>query len=198
MIGYVDDCAEAGSLAPVGGYLDDAGDVLARFDYDVPWLGSIEEFQPQEGDGFILAVGTPAGKRVILERLRGRGGSFPNMIHPSARLPRTTRLGGEGVIICIGAVIGPDTSIERFVTINASSGTGHDVTIGEFATIGANVTITGNARVEADAVVGTGVVLLPKVKVGVGANIGAGAIVYRSVKAGTTVYAPPAKLLKLK
>lgn len=198
MIGYVEDCTAAGSLPPLAGYLDDAGDVLEKFDYDVRWLGRLDDYQAQSDDNLILALGTPAGKRAVLARLQGRGARFANMIHPSARIPRTSRIGDEGVTICIGAVIGPDTSIARFATINASSGTGHDVSIGEFATIGANVTITGNASIEEDAVVGTAVVILPKVKIGRGANVGAGSIVYRSVRAGTTVYAPPAKLLKLR
>jgi len=40
-------------------------------------------------------------------------------------------------------------------------------------------------------------VFVPKIKIGDGATIGAGSIVYRSVPAGATMYAAPAKRLKL-
>jgi sugar O-acyltransferase (sialic acid O-acetyltransferase NeuD family) len=192
---WASDCYAAGRLPPVSGYVDDAGDVLASFDYDMPWLGSIQEFVPATGDCFVLAIGSPAGKRRIFETLQPRGGSFPRLIHPSATVVRTAKL-GEGVIFCPGTLAGADTVIERFVTFNGSSGIGHDSVVGEFSTLSSNVDVTGNVVLGRDVSVGSNAVFLPKVKVGDGATVGAGSIVYRSIRPGATVYAPPAKLLK--
>lgn len=195
---WVSECHAAGQLLPVGGYLDDAGDTLAGFNYpDMPWLGTVEGYVPTEGDRFVLAVGSPHIKRVLHGVLAKRGAVFPQLIHPTARVLRTAQL-GEGTIFCPGSAAGPDSVIERFVTFNAVCGAGHDAQVGEFSTISSAVDITGGVQIGKDVMVGSGVTFLPRVKVGDGATIGAGCVVYRSVPAGATAYTQPAKILRLK
>jgi sugar O-acyltransferase (sialic acid O-acetyltransferase NeuD family) len=191
------DCTEAGTLPPVQGYIDDAGDVLAQFGYDLPWLGCIEDFSPKSGDGLLLAVGSPQGKRAIHARLSVRGASFPKMIHPKTRVVRTASV-AEGVIFCPGSAAGPDTVLERFVTINTDSGLGHDARVGEFSTLSSRVDLTGSVEVGRDVMIGSGAMFMPKVRIGNGATIGVGSVVYRSVPAGGTVFAAPAKSLKIR
>ena len=194
---WVSECHAAGRLPPVSGYLDDAGDTLAGFDYpDMPWLGTFEGYVPRKGDHFFLAVGNPRVKRVMHGMLATRGGVFPQLIHPTARVLRTAQL-GEGAIFCPGSAAGPDTVIERFVTFNAVCGAGHDAQVGEFSTISSAVDITGGVRIGKDVMVGSGVTFLPGVRVGDGAMIGAGCVVYRSVPAGATAYTQPAKILRI-
>ena len=98
----------------------------------------------------------------------------------------------------LATVAGPDTRIDRFVTFNAGSGVGHDGSVGEFSQLSANVDITGGVEIGPDVMIGTKVIFLPRIKVGAGATIGAGSVVYRSVPAGATMYAPPAKMLRMK
>jgi sugar O-acyltransferase (sialic acid O-acetyltransferase NeuD family) len=190
-------CHAAGRLPPVAGYVDDSGDVLSRFDYPLPWLGSIEDFAPGPKDGLILALGSPAAKRAVHGKLSVRGGTFPNLIYPTARILPTARL-AEGIIFCPGSASGPDTIVERFVTINTESGLGHDSRVGEFSTLGSRIDITGGVQVGADVSIGSSAVFVPRIKIGDGATVGAGSVVYRSVPAGATVYAAPAKTLRMK
>lgn len=191
------DCHQAGSLPPVGGYLDDTGDALTQFGYDVPWLGRIEDYLPRAHDEFVLALGTPVAKRSVFEKLSMRGGFFPKLIHPTANIAPTAHL-EQGVIFGFLAAAGPETSIGRFATFNNGSGIGHDGIVGEFSTLSANVDVTGRAVLGSDVTVGTKAVILPGVRIGDGATVGAGSIVYRSVPAGATVYASPAKMLKVR
>lgn len=190
------ECHRAGTLPAVGGYLDDSGDVLGAFQTGVPWLGGVDNFSPSHGDAFILALGTPRTKRIVHEKLRVRGGSFPRLIHPSANIAPTAQI-DEGTIFGLLTAAGPNTRTGRFVAFNNGSGIGHDCTVGDYTTLSANIDVTGSAIIGSDVMIGTKAVILPKVVVGDGATIGAGSIVYRSVPAGATVYAPPAKLLKL-
>lgn len=193
---WASECAAAGRLPPVRGYLDDAGDTLARFDYpDMPWLGGIDNYVPQEEDLFFIAVGAPATKRRIHGVLSGRGARFGQLIHPTSRVLRTASL-GEGVIFCPGAAAGPDTVIGRFVTFNAVCGAGHDAKVGEFSTVSSNVDITGHVEIGSDVMIGSGATFVPGTKVGDRAVIGAGSVVYRSVPAGATVFAPAAKTMR--
>lgn len=190
------DCAAAGTLPPVQGYIDDSGDVLGSLGYDLPWLGSVEDFVPRPGDGLVLALGSPASKRAVHGKLSVRGGSFPILVHPQTRVVATARL-SEGAILCPGSASGPDTVIERFVTINTDSGLGHDAQVGEFSTLSSRVDLTGGVRIGRNVMIGSGAVFVPKVKIGDGATIGAGSVVYRSVPPGATLYAAPAKRLKM-
>jgi sugar O-acyltransferase (sialic acid O-acetyltransferase NeuD family) len=192
---WVTETHDAGRIAPLGGYLDDTGDTLARLDYDLPWLGTIADYVPEARDRFLLAVGTPKGKREVHGKLAAKGAVFTQLIHPSARVLRTAQL-GEGVIFCPHSAAGPDTVIERFVTFNALCGAGHDARVGEFTMVSSLVDITGHATVGRDVMIGSGATILPRAKVGDGATVGARAVVYRSVAPGATVFVPPPQSLK--
>lgn len=190
------DCVEAGTLPPIGGYLDDTGDRLAGTGRSIEWLGTITDYALKPGDRFVIAIGTPSGKRIVHGKLHDKGAVFARLIHPTARVARTATL-GEGVIMNLATVAGPDTFLDRFVTFNAGSGVGHDGRVGEFSQLSANVDITGGVIIGPDVQIGPKVIFLPKVKVGAGATIGAGCVIYRSVPPGATMFAPPAKMLRM-
>lgn len=193
---FANDCHRAGLTPPVGGYLDDGGeDVMAKLGYDLPWLGSIADYVPVAGDLLALGIGSPEGKRKVIALLKGRGGAFARILHPTAITSGRVEL-GEGVVLCPFAGAGTDTRIGDFVTINSYTGLGHDATIGDFTTLSSHVDIMGYATIGDDVFVGSSASILPKVKIGAGARVSAGATVYRSVPAGATVYSPPAKLLR--
>lgn len=196
LIFWIMETAAAGRIAPLGGYLDDAGDTLAPFDYpEAPWLGGIIDYAPQPSDAFVLATGMPRTKRRVQRTLADKGAQFATLIHPTSRVVRTARI-EEGAIFCPGAAAGADSRIGRFVTFNAVCGAGHDAMVGAFTTVSSAVDITGGVQVGEDVMIGSGATLLPGVRVGDGATIGAGSVVYRSVPAGATVFAPPAKHLR--
>lgn len=193
---FANDCHHAGLIPAVGGYLDDGGsEVLAKLGYDLPWLGSITEFVPGPGDLLALGIGSPEGKRKVVEQLKTRGGAFTRILHPTAITSGRVEM-GEGVILCPFAGAGTDTRIGSFVTINSYTGLGHDASVGEFATLSSHVDVMGFASIGDDVFVGSSASILPKVRIGAGARVSAGATVYRSVPAGATIYSPPAKLLK--
>lgn len=195
LIVAVTSCHEAGTVPPVGGYLDDRGEVLGDHDSRVPWLGSTLEYQPRPGDAFVLAIGSPAGKRAAHGRLHDRGGQFPRLIHPSVNIAPSAKI-AEGVIILFNGGAGPNCRIERMVTINTGSGLGHDAVVGEFSTLSSKVDITGGVQVGADCTIGSNAALIPRIRIGDGATIGVGCVIYRSVPAGATMFAPSARMLK--
>lgn len=196
LMSFAHDCHEAGQLPRVGGYLDDRGSsVLAELGYTTAWLGTVDDYVPRPGDLFALGIGSPEGKREVVERLKRRGAEFARVIHPTALVTSRTCI-GEGSILGPFTGSGTDTEIGRFVTVNSYSGFGHDSSVGDFSTISAHVDIMGYASLGERVFVGSNASILPKVKVGAGARIGAGAMVYRTVPADGTAYAPPAKLLR--
>jgi sugar O-acyltransferase (sialic acid O-acetyltransferase NeuD family) len=194
LINWVEDLADLGKSISVNGFLDDDPNALQGFPYSVPHLGNISAFIPQRGDQLLMAIGDPKAKKTLFAELKNKGATFATLIHPSAVIARSAKL-GEGVVLCPQAFVSADAVVGDLCAINGNASVGHDVRLGSFSTVSSHVDLTGWVRVEECAFFGSGARVLPKVKIGTGARIGAGAVVMRSVPANTVVYAPPAKRL---
>jgi sugar O-acyltransferase (sialic acid O-acetyltransferase NeuD family) len=184
------------SQAFLGGFIDDtiaAGDKLSE-EYPYPVLGRIADYVPQAEDVLIVAIGNPSDKISVAESLRQRGAQFYNLIHPTAVIARTAKI-GQGLIMCPYSMLSASSVIEDFVTLNSYTSIGHDAVVGEGTTMSSHVDITGYVKVGRKVFVGSNASILPKVVVGDGATIGAGSVVVRRVAEGSTVYAMPARKL---
>lgn len=179
---------------PFAGFLDSSAAALEGYDYALDYLGTIDDFAPQEGDRLVVAIGDPQAKRRIVLGLKEKGAQFAQLVHPSAVVARTAKL-GEGVVVCPQAVVSADARVGDFVAVNALSGVGHDVELGPYSTLSSQVDLTGWVKVGEACFFGTGARVLPKVRIGAEARIGAGATVFRSVPDGATMYTAPAKKL---
>ncbi len=194
LINWVEDLADLGKSISVSGFLDDNPNALHGFPYSVPSLGTISSFTPQPGDQLLMAIGDPKAKKSLFVELKNKGATFATLIHPSAVIARSARL-GEGVVLCPQAIVSADAVVGDLCAINCNASLGHDVQLGNFSTLSTHVDLTGWVQVEECVFFGSGASVLPKVKIGTGARIGAGAVVIRSVPADAVVYAPPAKRL---
>ena len=193
LLSWAADCRAAGSLPAVAGFVDDE---VEGVDGGPPRLGAFEDYAPRPGDRFLVGAGSPGLKRRMVDSLRARGAAFASLVHPTAVVGRACRH-GTGVVLCPYSMNTADTQMGDFVYLLSFSGLGHDSAAGDFSTISSHVDIMGHARLGADVLVGSGARILAGVKVGDGATVGAGAVVMRNVKPGSTVYAPPAKLLAM-
>ncbi|MFS0774386.1 acetyltransferase [Sphingomonas sp. 1P08PE] len=191
---WAGDCLSAGTLPALAGYIDDV--VPDMPGYELTRLATLQDYVPVPGDLFLVALGDPAKKRLVVELLKTRGARFATLRHPTATVVRTASI-AEGVIMCPYTMAMPDSRIERFATLINYSGVGHDSVLGEFSTLSSQVDVTGNVRIGKDVMIGSGARLLPRITVGDGATVGAGAIIVRSVKPGMTMFAAPAKLLSM-
>ncbi|MGW8422522.1 MULTISPECIES: acetyltransferase [Comamonas] len=183
-----------GDLLRIDFYIDDTGPSLEKFDYKINYLGPVSDFIPNSEDYFIMAVADPNIKHNLFDKLVNFHERFLKIIHPTAIVAKTSRI-GCGSVIFPYAVISADSEIGNFVNINSMSSVGHDAFVGNFSTLSAHVDITGGVRVGADVFFGTSACVIPRLKIGDGAKIGAGATVMRSIKDGQTVYTMPAKRL---
>jgi sugar O-acyltransferase (sialic acid O-acetyltransferase NeuD family) len=194
LINWVDDLVDEGRSIPVSGFLDDNPSALSGFPYSIPCISSIESYIPEDGDQLLMAVGDPKAKKKLYADLKEKGAHFAQLIHPSAVIARTAKL-GEGVVVCPQAFVSADAIVGEVCAINGNASVGHDVKLGGFSTLSAHVDLTGWVQVDECVFFGSGARVLPKVKIGAGARIGAGALVMRSVSADAVVYAPPSKRL---
>lgn len=193
LINWAYDIAEQGGSA-FDGYLDASPTALDKNVYALPWLGSFDDYQPQEGDELVLAIADPVAKRTVVEKMRAKGARFARLVHPSAVVARTAVL-GEGVVLCPHSLVSADARLGDFVAVNTMSSVGHDVVVGAYSTLSGHVDLTGFVQVGEGCFFGTGARVLPKVQIGQRAKIGAGATIMRKVAEGAVMYIPPAKKL---
>lgn len=180
----------------LGGFLDDdiegAQRRLRQSGVQLPILGRTSTYAPDANDVFACAIASPDAKLRICESLKERGAKFVNIVHPTAIVAPSARM-GVGVVICHHTVISVDVVVGSFVALNVSSSVGHDAVIGDGCTLSAHVDITGHVVVGRGVFLGSHASVLPGVKVEDFSVVGAGSVAIRRVKTGTTVMGVPAK-----
>ncbi len=177
------------------GFLDDNPDIYDPNLHPKPVISTIADYEPEEGEYFLCAVGKPQVKEHMAEVLLAKGLSPATLIHPSVVVGRNVEI-GEGAILCPNVVLTCDITLGRFVTLNVSTAVGHDSEIGDWSQTSAFCDLTGGSKVGRKVFFGSRASLLPKLTVGDEAVIGAGSVVVRDVKPGQTVFGVPAVPLR--
>lgn len=175
-------------------WVDDNADALKGFSYAWPYVGTLNAFSPGPTDLCVVAAGEPATKKMLVESLLLKGARFATLVHPTAIVAPTARI-GEGSVLCPMSFVSADADVGRFVTVNGLSSIGHDVVVGDYCTLSAHVDLTGRVQVGEGAFFGSGARVVPGVRLGRGVRIGAGATIMRNVADGTTMFSLPAKKL---
>lgn len=185
-----------GSDFYIKGVLDDNPDCFAgcAVGYDV--LGSVDAYEVQEADRFLVAMGDPGQKRKFVQKIREKNGEFHSLIHLSAQIAPSATL-GEGLFISQNAIIGPNSNIGNFVNVNVFCSCGHDCSIGAFSTLSPFVAVSGSAVIGEATFVGSNVTIAPKVTVGTNCKISAGSFVLRNVKDNSLASGNPARYKKM-
>ena len=174
-------------------FLDRDGSSMSGFSgLPLQHIGDPAEYQPVEGDLFILAIGDPHAKDVIASRLLALGAHFASIIHPTAVVAMGANL-GEGVVVGPHSYIATNARLGNFSSVNSLSGIGHDAIIGQSSTMSSQVDIMGRVSLGERCFVGSGARILPGISVSEQCKIGAGSIVVKNLKASSSVFAAPAR-----
>lgn len=143
---------------------------------------------------FILAIGNNRVRKSIFEKMGIPKESFVTLIHESAVISPSAKI-GHGTVILAKAVINANTEIGDHAIINTGSIIEHDNQLGSFVHVSPHATLTGDVKLEEGVHVGAGATLIPNVKIGDWSTIGAGATVVRNIPAHCTAVGVPAKVL---
>lgn len=172
------------------GILDDSPENFkintARYGFELPYLGTTSSYAFPGGEEFILGFAGIASRKIVLQRLEGKNLPFASLIHPSAQVAASARL-GSGNIIYPNCVIGPAAVIGNNNLITSFSFISHDCTVGDnnfFATAG----LSGNVSVGNNNMFGIRSVVIPSVSIGSDNTIQAGMTIDKNVGNKETVF----------
>jgi acetyltransferase EpsM len=188
------DAALAGGSFDVRGFVDDDAGRRGTRIHGVPVAGSLAELVRSRKDGWLLvvAVGEPAARREIVERLSGEDARYGCVVHPSAVIGLGAEV-GAGSVVLAGAVVHTDARVGRHVIVNTAASIDHDVRVGDFTHIAPGAHVGGDVTIGQEALIGIGASVIPGVFIGDRAIVGAGAVVIDDVPDRAVVVGVPAR-----
>lgn len=155
---------------------------------------NVLKFDPSlEKADVIVAIGDNKIRRILQKRVKNTGFVVVNLIHPSAVVSSSAKI-GEGAVVMPHAVINARAKIGEGAIINTGAIIEHDCEIGDFAHVSPNAALAGGVIVGQNTHVGIGSCVIQCVKIGANCVIGAGSVVVRDIADGSVAYGNPAKV----
>ncbi|MCO4323960.1 acetyltransferase [Mammaliicoccus sciuri] len=190
----IKDIIDSSTEYELKGYLDD--NISERYVeegilYDN--LGNIENYK--EDFYFNIAIGGNDIRASLFERIALPLSKFPVLIHPSAIISPSAKI-GYGTVIMPKSVINSNSLIGSHVIINTSSIIEHDNVIDDYVHISPNATLTGGVKVGKKSQVGASATIIPMVSIGKNTIVGAGSTVVKNIGDNQIVVGTPAKPIR--
>ena len=140
-----------------------------------------------------VAIGGQRGdaRLEIIKMYETLGIWAPPLIHPSAVVDETSRI-GNGSQILAHATVAADSTIGAGCIVNHGAIVDHECEIGDGTHIAPSGTLCGLVQLGRNVFIGAGATVLPRLKVADGAVIGAGSLVTKSVQRDTIIAGNPA------
>lgn len=169
--------------------LDDRSEAQGTEIMGVPVTGIMSEYQ--FGAAFIGIGSNHVRKRLDL--------AYPNaewvsIVHPAAYVDPTVRI-APGVLVCAGAVIQPETILERHVIVNTSASIDHECLLESYSQVGPGAHLGGRISLGEGAMVGIGSSIHQGYSMGPWSTLGGNAFLKDDLPHGVIAVGIPAKPL---
>lgn len=176
----------------VVGFVDDAPQqpelVAAR---GVPLLDGLDD--PRAADAaFVAGVGSPEGRRALVDRAEALGLHPASLRHPTA-VSGALNHEGEGLLVFAFASYTTNVTFGRQVHVNRTATIGHDCVLGDFVNVHPGAVLSGDVHLGDGVTIGTGACVIQGVHIGAGTFVGAGAAVVNDLPAGVVAVGVPAR-----
>lgn len=165
--------------------------------FDLSYLGTddvIHTYNPDEVE-LVLGLGTigiSTLRKSIFEHFTTKGYTFANVIHPTAIVAASVKL-GQGVQIMAGAILQTNAVIADNTIINTGVIVDHDSVICCHVHVAPGSTLSGGVVIGNGCHIGTGTSVIQGIIIGDETLIGAGSVVVKSIGNRKTAYGVPAK-----
>ncbi|NEW84008.1 MAG: acetyltransferase [Mariniphaga sp.] len=162
------------------GFLDDNPASYANYQLSAPLLGGVKDHQIRTDCAYLMGIANLTWRKLFVEQFMQQGALFISIIHPTAYISPSARL-GNGIVIGPMANIGPNATLGDFTLINSRCSLGHDVHIGSFNFISPNVCFSGFTTIGDENLFGINSATIPGIKVGNRNKIMAGMVLDKNV-----------------
>ncbi|OGE34542.1 hypothetical protein A3C32_04330 [Candidatus Daviesbacteria bacterium RIFCSPHIGHO2_02_FULL_41_14] len=180
------------------GILDDDRKLKGSKIMDVKVLGTIKDAYRYTDCYFVNGVYSVINFFTNEDILKRSGISlrkFVTIIHPTASISRTVKL-GKGVVVLPGVVLRTNVHIGNHVTLHPGVVVGHDTKIGDFTFLASKVAVGGYVRISKSCFIGSNSTLRERIKLGRYSIVGMGSVVLKDVPDESVFVGNPAKFLK--
>jgi len=178
----------------IKGFLDDNPRILDIYNMDVGVVGNLDNYKIENQDRFLFAIGDIDIKKHLITKLKEKGAKFLTLIHPTAIMANTTKI-GEGVIVCPFCLVSDNVLLEDFVMMNVYSSCGHDAKVGSYSILSPYATLNGFVILEDEVFLGTHTTVIPYKRVGYKSKVSANSVVMRDVPVNKIVFGVPGKAI---
>lgn len=156
------------------------------YHYEMPVLGDIDSYVPQENDYFLIGVAHVGFRQKVIATLKSKGARFYTLIHPTALIAKDAVI-GEGCTIAPFCIIGPNAHLGDFNILTSYSTISHDCRVGvnnSFST----VIVCGRVKIGNNNTFYVRSTVQPDLNIGDNNTIAAGMLVDTNIGNDTTVF----------
>ena len=177
----------------VAGFLSDDATRLDGHDCGLNIVAAVDAFTPLDGDRFLFAIGLPDCRQRVAESLLARGAEFLTLVHPTAVVCPSARI-GSGSIVCPCAIVSDAATLGRFAIVNWHASVAHDAEVEDFAVLSPFAAVAGGARVGRGCFLGAHASLAPGCSLGAGSRVSANSAVGVDVAPDSIAFGVPATI----
>lgn len=177
------------------GFLDDSPALHGTQIGGVEVLGGIQTVVDHPDADVVITTGRPdnyTSRRTISARLGLPEERYATIIHPTASVGNTCRV-GAGSVLLAHVDLTADVVVGRHVAVMPQVVLPHDVRIDDFVTIASGVRVGGACHVAEGAYISSSVCLRQGLTIGSWAMVGMGSIVTRDVPPERLWFGSPAQ-----
>ncbi|MEW2300735.1 acetyltransferase [Streptomyces sp. NPDC006655] len=180
------------------GHLDDNPALHGTEVDGVPVLGGCDLVHDLPGVRVVVCVGNPrdyAARARLVGRLALPEDRYATVVHPTAAVSRTSRI-GPGTVLLAHCALTAAVRVGAHVAVMPQAVLTHDDVVEDFATITSGVRLGGGTRLEQGAYVGSGALVREGTTVGAWSLVGMGSAVLGDVPPGEVWVGSPARRLR--
>lgn len=180
----------------IKGFLSAKPNDLDGFEVQAPILGDPMTYQPQPNERFLFGIGLIDVKRRLIDALVSKGAQFERLIHPTAIVCPTAKL-GVGVVLCPYSIVSESVVVGDYTMLSYFASCGHDAKIGAYSVMCPYATLNGFVVVEEEVFLGTHCTITPSRKVGHHSKVSANTMVRKDAPPYSLVYGVPGQVKRL-
>ncbi|RLL42762.1 acetyltransferase [Oceanobacillus piezotolerans] len=149
----------------------------------------------QEDIKLVIAIGDNLIRRKIVQQLALPKEAYAPLIHPTAIISPTSKV-GYGTVVMPNVVVNANSEIGSHCIINTGAIVEHDNRIGDYTHLSPNVTLTGNVSTGEGVHIGSSATIIPSKHLGSWSIIGAGSTVIEHIPAYTKAVGSPTRIIE--